>query len=88
MFTKNRVIHQQATPADVTGELPGAMFLRNNTADEEQGYTAQKFGWSGCLDAPDRLPIGGVRAVYISPEVGGMGFEGMAARNLARELYF
>lgn len=85
MFTKSRALHQQATPAERTGELPTAMFLHANPADESLNHWQQSFGWSGCLDAPDLLPVGGVRAVYISPEVGGMGFEGMAARNRHRE---
>lgn len=83
-FTARRALHQ-ATPADITGELPTAMYLHNNPADEAQGYGVQRFGWSGCLDAPELLPLGGVRAVFIDPAVGGMGFEGMAVRNRHRE---
>lgn len=86
-FTARRALHQQTTPAEITGELPTAMFLHYNPADEAQGYASQKFGWSGCLDAPDLLPVGGVREVYISPEVGGMGSEGRACRNVYREAY-
>lgn len=94
MFTTRRKLHQQATPADVTGEIPTAALLAGcnrkdggssgHASQEELGYRAMCFGWAGCLDAPDRIPAGGVRAVYIDPAVGGMGFEGMAAVNIER----
>lgn len=95
MFTTRRALHQQATPADVTGELPTPALLAgcnrkdggsagDGAQEEALGYRAWTFGWLGCLDAPERIPAGGVRAVYIDPAVGGMGFEGMAAVNIAR----
>lgn len=75
-FTKNRIYHQQATPAEVTGELPvqvhGNLF---GGRDDQQ----DELGWSGNLDAPTRLPSGGMRAVF--PE--GY-YEGTAARNYVR----
>lgn len=85
MFTKNRKLHQDATTAEITGQVPTAMFLHANPGDESMNHRNQSFGWSGCLDAPELIPVGGVRAVYISPEIGGMGFEGMAAKNRHRE---
>lgn len=95
MFSKNRKLHQQTTPAEITGELPTAALLcgvkradggsSGHESQELLGFNALKFGWSGCLDAPDRIPTGGCRAVFIDPAVGGMGFEGIAACNMDRE---
>ena len=90
MFTTRRKLHQQVTTAEVTGEVPTAALLcgckhsdsLRNTGDasqEDLGSRDRMFGWAGCLDAPGLLPVGGVRAVYISPDVGGMGWEGNAA---------
>ena len=96
MFTKLRALHQSATPAERTGELPVAALLAGcphldntfSTGDGAQagalGYGAFCFGWAGCLDAPELLPVGGVRAVYIDPAIGGLGWEGNAAITRAR----
>lgn len=98
MFTKTRTLHQQVTPAEVTGALPCAALLAgcphgkdggiSSTGDGAQadalGHRAWTFGWLGCLDAPELLPVGGVRAVFIDPAVGGMGWEGNAAITRAR----
>lgn len=58
------------------------MFL--DATDDALGFDAQKAGWSGNLDAPNLLPVGGCRAVFIDPAFGGMGFEGIAAVNQVR----
>lgn len=96
MFTKTRALHQSVTVAERTGELPTAALLAGakhsdsirNTGDATQeellGYRGWTFGWASCLDAPDLLPVGGVRAVYISPDVGGLGWEGNAAITRSR----
>lgn len=94
MFTKSRKLHQDVTPASVTGELPTACLLAGydrkdggssgHASQEELGYNDRKFGWAGCMDAPDHLPVGGCRAVYIDPAIGGMGFEGIATVNRLR----
>ena len=83
VFSARRALHQDATAAEVTGELPLALFISAN--DDALGFVAQKCGWSGNLDAPELLPLGGCRAVFISPEIGGMGFEGVAAVTQHRE---
>ena len=96
MFAKTRALHQSVTTAERTGELPVAALLAGcphsdsirNTGDGAQeaalGYRGWTFGWTGCLDAPELLPVGGVRAVYIDPAVGGLGWEGNAAITKAR----
>jgi hypothetical protein len=93
-FTARRALHQQATAAEVTGEVPLAAMLCDDTsyggdtgcAAQEQalGYRAWMFGWAGNLDAPEHILTGGVRVVYIDPNVGGMGFEGIACCNALR----
>lgn len=100
-FTARRAQHQLATSAEITGELPTAALLcgcphgtdgsissTGDASQERLGYRERCFGWSGCLDAPELLPVGGVREVYIDPAIGGMGHEGFAARNQRREAYF
>ena len=94
MFTTSRKLHQDVTTASVTGELPTAALLAGvnrkdggstaHVSQEELGFNVMRFGWAGCMDAPDHLPVGGCRAVYIDPAVGGMGFEGIAAVNAIR----
>ena len=81
-FSSRRALHQNSTAAEITGEIPTAMFIDSN--DESLGFAVQKFGWSGNLDAPNLLPCGGCKAVFIDPAIGGMGFEGIAAVNYVR----
>ncbi len=100
-FTARRKLHQHSTTAEITGELPTAALLcgcshgadgsvtnTGHASQELLSYRDRNFGWAGCLDAPELLPVGGVREVYIDPAVGGMGHEGFAARNQKREAYF
>ncbi len=95
-FTARRALHQNCTAAEVTGELPNAMFLAGAVHrgditdtgagcwDDLLGYRDRCFLWSGNLDAPCLLPAGSVRPVNISPEIGGMGYEGNVSRVVPR----
>lgn len=96
-FTTRRALHQQCTSASVTGEIPTAMYLSGakhtgditNTGsaqwDALLSHREQSFLWAGCLDAPELLPAGSTIPVNISPDVGGMGYEGNVARIVQRE---
>lgn len=93
MFSTRRALHQNCTPADITGELPTAALLagcKSDTCDtahasqELLSYRAMVFGWAGNLDAPCLMPGGSVRPVNISPEIGGMGYEGNVSRTVER----
>lgn len=88
-FTARRALHQQVNGGDVTGDTPTAALLAGckrkdggsaaHASQEELGYRAMMFGWAGCLDAPELLPAGSTVPVNISPEIGGMGYEGNVA---------
>ncbi len=67
----SRTYHQNSISAEITGDIPVAMWIACNQADEDQGYHAQRFGWAGCLDAPELLPTGGCQ----------IGFEGHVVAN-------
>lgn len=94
MFSNRRKLHQACTGAGTTGEIPTCALLAGYTpkdgssaahaSQEELGYRAMCFGWAGCIDAPCLLPAGSVRPVNISPEIGGMGYEGNVSRVVPR----
>lgn len=62
-----------------TGDLPADIWLGANPGDESLDFWSRSFGWSGCLDAVDVVPAGGVLRVVI----GGC-YEGDAARLVER----
>jgi hypothetical protein len=88
-FSPRRALHQQATPAELTGEAPLAVFgagpgnAWGGREDWSEDYSSRRL-WDGCLDAPQLLPAGSTRGVYIDPAIGGMGFEGAAATTHSR----
>lgn len=80
MFSTRRKFHQQCTTADTTGTLPTQAFgIAGGREDMEMDRA-----WYGCLDAPSLMPAGSVRPVNISPEIGGMGYEGNVATCIER----
>lgn len=90
-FSGLRIYHQQATPGEVTGEIPTPALLCGSPHDEEDGtsrgdvsqeqlpYRDMLFGWAGCIDAPTLIPTG----AHVAAIVNGM-FEGTVAATFVR----
>lgn len=73
------------TSADITGDVPVAMYLDAKASDELGGYRERVFGWLGCLDAPKLMPAGSVLPVNIPPEIGGLGYGGNVSSVVDRD---
>lgn len=65
---------------EVTGEFPLAALGQTFGGRDDFDMS----DWSGCLDAPILMPAGSVVPVNISPDIGGMGYEGNVARLIER----
>lgn len=86
-FSKSRARHLHPIGGEVTGEIAAAAILEEtNRYLRTENYSQAKYGWDGCIDAPNLLPAGSM--LNLSPRTFDCGtyWEGaIVSRNISRD---